>query len=115
MWMPPTWAALKTRIWRCAMRSRIILWRRNNMGYIVRIIGVIACIGIIAALAFIFFGRKENHLPAGFHPMIRVSAPMAGAVIASPLIVEGEARGLWYFEASFPIAILDANRAEIAR
>ena len=34
---------------------------------------------------------------------------MANAVVKSPLTVSGEARGNWYFEASFPVKILDAN------
>ena len=41
--------------------------------------------------------------------LIRVSTPIAGAVVMSPLIIEGEARGTWYFEASFPIRIYDAK------
>jgi len=42
------------------------------------------------------------------HEHIRVSAPDPGALIASPLRVAGEARGTWYFEASFPIRLVDA-------
>ena len=42
--------------------------------------------------------------------LIRVTAPVANALITSPLTVTGEARGTWYFEASFPVEILDANR-----
>jgi hypothetical protein len=37
--------------------------------------------------------------------MIRVAAPLGGAQIESPLIAKGEARGTWFFEASFPIEI----------
>jgi hypothetical protein len=33
----------------------------------------------------------------------------AGDTVASPLQVTGEARGTWYFEASFPVKIYDAN------
>ena len=40
---------------------------------------------------------------------IRVSTPKAGQVVKSPLLIEGEARGSWYFEGSFPIKIVDAN------
>ncbi|MHB8652054.1 MAG: Gmad2 immunoglobulin-like domain-containing protein [Minisyncoccota bacterium] len=32
----------------------------------------------------------------------------------SPLVVLGEARGTWYFEASFPVLLLDGNGVEIA-
>ena len=38
---------------------------------------------------------------------------MAGSLIASPLHIEGEARGSWYFEASFPIQLLDANGKQL--
>lgn len=38
-----------------------------------------------------------------------VSNIKPGDTVASPLTVEGEARGTWYFEASFPIELLDAN------
>lgn len=39
---------------------------------------------------------------------IVVDAPVAGATIISPLIVQGEAKGPWYFEASFPVRVEDA-------
>lgn len=41
--------------------------------------------------------------------LIRVSAPISGAMVSSPLRIKGEARGYWYFEASFPVRIYDAN------
>jgi hypothetical protein len=40
---------------------------------------------------------------------IRVTSPVSGAVVASPLGINGTARGTWYFEASFPVKIKDAN------
>jgi hypothetical protein len=39
--------------------------------------------------------------------LIRVENPSANQVITSPLIVKGQARGYWFFEASFPIKLLD--------
>jgi len=41
--------------------------------------------------------------------LIRVFSPLPGARVTSPLKVTGEARGNWYFEASFPVKLLDAN------
>lgn len=41
--------------------------------------------------------------------MIRVTTPVANALVKSPLTIKGEARGNWYFEASFPIKVLDAT------
>ena len=45
---------------------------------------------------------------------IKVTQPTPNQVLQSPLIVEGEARGTWYFEASFPVKLLDANGNVIA-
>ncbi len=41
--------------------------------------------------------------------LIRVSAPRPNGVIGSPLIITGEARGVWFFEGVFPIVLLDGN------
>ena len=46
--------------------------------------------------------------------LIRVASPKSNAIILSPLTIEGEARGSWFFEASFPVRLLDANSNEIA-
>ena len=39
--------------------------------------------------------------------LIRVSTPRPGDVVSSPLVIMGEARGYWFFEASFPVTITD--------
>lgn len=36
-------------------------------------------------------------------------SPAPGAVVTSPLQVVGEATGSWYFEATFPLQLLDAD------
>lgn len=41
--------------------------------------------------------------------LIWVASPLPGQVISSPLTVAGQARGNWFFEASFPVKLLDAN------
>ncbi|MBI5414222.1 hypothetical protein HZA38_01780 [Candidatus Peregrinibacteria bacterium] len=38
---------------------------------------------------------------------IRVTSPQKNEVIKSPLEITGEARGPWFFEASFPIQLVD--------
>jgi hypothetical protein len=45
---------------------------------------------------------------------IVIDAPKEGATVTSPLTVIGKARGGWYFEASFPVRLLDALGNEIA-
>jgi hypothetical protein len=39
--------------------------------------------------------------------LIHVTFPQVGAAVSSPLKVTGEARGGWYFEASFPVTVVD--------
>ncbi len=41
--------------------------------------------------------------------LIVVSAPKADEKVTSPLTITGQARGNWYFEASFPVELLDGN------
>lgn len=45
---------------------------------------------------------------------IRVSLPFPGAVTGKQFTVTGEARGPWFFEASFPVEVLDANGNRLA-
>lgn len=45
---------------------------------------------------------------------IRVNSVSSNQRIESPLTITGQARGSWYFEASFPIEILDGNGKRIA-
>lgn len=40
---------------------------------------------------------------------VLVESPPRGALITSPVRVTGKARGSWYFEAEFPIRVLDAH------
>jgi hypothetical protein len=45
--------------------------------------------------------EKEN--------LIRISQPRPNDSVTSPFVIKGEARGTWFFEASFPITILDES------
>ena len=47
--------------------------------------------------------------------LIRVSSPRPNAVVGSPLIVKGMARGNWFFEASFPVGLFDGNGVKISQ
>ena len=46
--------------------------------------------------------------------LIRVTNPRPNQTIASPLKVTGEARGTWYFEATFPLKLLNETGSVIA-
>ncbi len=39
--------------------------------------------------------------------LIRVTSPTIGSTISSPVTISGEAKGYWFFEASFPITVVD--------
>lgn len=47
--------------------------------------------------------------PDIYHDLISVSTPKPNEIMASPFTVLGQARGNWYFEASFPVKLIDAN------
>lgn len=47
--------------------------------------------------------------------LIQVSAPLPGTPVGSTFKVEGEARGFWYFEASFPIEVRDLSGNSIGQ
>jgi hypothetical protein len=55
--------------------------------------------------------------PAATNPaeLVRVTAPAANALIESPLRVSGQARGGWYFEATFPVVLRDADGKELGK
>jgi len=39
--------------------------------------------------------------------LIRLFSPQINEIIAGPFILRGEARGFWFFEADFPVLIID--------
>lgn len=47
--------------------------------------------------------------------LIRVASPKLNGIVKSPLTISGEARGNWYFEATFPLQILDAKGRLLAQ
>lgn len=51
--------------------------------------------------------RKDELLTPGVDSMVRVSHPQPNEVMTSPYTVDGEARGTWFFEASFPVRVED--------
>jgi hypothetical protein len=58
--------------------------------------------------------ETETTLTESMADQIKVSKPLPDQIIQSPFMVEGEARGTWFFEASFPVKLLDANGNVIA-
>ncbi len=47
--------------------------------------------------------------------LIRINSLRPNQTVKSPLTISGQARGYWFFEASFPAKLLDANNNTIAQ
>jgi Immunoglobulin-like domain of bacterial spore germination len=47
--------------------------------------------------------------------LIHVTSPVSHQSISSPIVIEGEARGSWFFEASFPVVLVDWDGVIIAQ
>ncbi len=54
-----------------------------------------------------------NPQPVQYKDLVYVEGPLSGAKVSSPLTVTGRARANWYFEASFPVELLDGNGNQI--
>lgn len=46
--------------------------------------------------------------------LIRLTTPLSNEEILSPLLIKGEARGSWFFEASFPVVLVNWDGLIIA-
>lgn len=78
-----------------------------NNSFMKRLIIAVA-IALIAVVAIVIW--KTPRAPS---VLIVVASPKDGDVISSPLVFSGKARGYWYFEASFPVRVIDANGNEL--
>ncbi len=46
--------------------------------------------------------------------LIHVASPRPGTTVTGPLMISGEARGSWFFEASFPVYLEDPSGTRVA-
>lgn len=46
--------------------------------------------------------------------LIQVTEPQANNEISTPVLIKGQARGSWFFEASFPVEVWDENKSIIS-
>ena len=70
-------------------------------------------------VAWLFVDRKSNKVPSDAsvetnNALIEVFSPLEGEAIESPLIVRGQARGTWFFEATFPVVLTNWDGLIIA-
>jgi hypothetical protein len=76
-------------------------------------------VGLIVVLGGIYLiWRSNNSADQGnakeLSDIIRVETPEPGDELLSPVTIEGEARGNWFFEGSFPMHLVDSNGLEMA-
>ena len=95
------------------------------------VIFVLAVAGILGLAFYFTLGTTQQQQPANpadsavsavkkpappdMNDSIRISSPQAGGEISSPVVIEGQAKGFWFFEASFPVKLLDANAQLLAQ
>ncbi len=83
-------------------------------------------IGIVVIVALLAFGSwyvLSNRAPEGpqaawqnaDEDMIKLDLVKPGVTVLPKFIVSGEARGPWFFEASFPVEVLDKDGNNIAQ
>ncbi|KKW44760.1 MAG: hypothetical protein UY95_C0018G0005 [Parcubacteria group bacterium GW2011_GWA2_56_7] len=61
-------------------------------------------------------GENAMMVPsADEHPLIRLTNPRPNERISSPLLITGEARGYWFFEATFPVVLTNWDGLIIAQ
>jgi len=57
----------------------------------------------------------QSTASAALHERVVVSEPASGASVSAAFTVKGEAPGNWFFEASFPIKVVDAQGSAIGQ
>lgn len=84
---------------------------------------IIFILSLFFVLAFVFFAFEYWYTTSLVEPIplqkiaeqkpgnsfLQIENIILGQKIESPIFIKGEARGVWFFEASFPIEIQDEN------
>lgn len=75
-----------------------------------------SCIEVCAYTCELGSQEEETVVPPAqnTHPLIKTDSPSPNETIESPLTIRGEARGTWFFEATFPIVLVDWDGLIIA-
>ena len=84
-----------------------------------KILIFLAFVAVALVLIYYLAVEKESKIadmPARAEKpgLIKVESPFPDQKIKSPFVVKGEARGYWFFEASFPIILADWDGRIIA-
>ncbi len=68
---------------------------------------IILLVLIISGECFWFWQNYQKGEPSQYKDLVMLTSPTAGEYISSPVVIEGKARGNWFFEASFPVFVVD--------
>lgn len=81
-------------------------------------IALMVLIAVIVVAVVVYFLKFADTplkiVPIDKSPAIVVTSPIRDEAISSPLSIVGQARGKWFFEGSFPVALLDSYGNTIA-
>ena len=83
---------------------------KKKLFAIIIVIIVIAGFGVAWKLT-----KKEAPFLVSKADLIRIDSPRPNQIIQSPLTITGEARGSWFFEASFPVVLTNWDGLIIAQ
>lgn len=82
-----------------------------------KVIILVSGILILTACAFIAFKLSTNKEGSTFEEyignvnekqnLITLESPLPNSTVQNPLVIKGKARGTWFFEASFPIMVVN--------
>ena len=86
---------------------------------------ILALVAVIASLVVVWHPSQKKEAEVKDQAMaemttekgdiVRLSTPQKNASITSPLLIKGEARGSWLFEADFPVFLVDWDGRIIAQ
>lgn len=72
------------------------------------ITGVIILVAVFVVFAWLTW-KGEEGVTQFVSDNVVVDQPLQNSIIKSPVTIKGKARGIWYFEASFPVSATDEN------
>lgn len=73
-----------------------------------------ALAALALATALLWPSRREEPGAPVLAERVRLDSPSPGDTVTSPLVVRGAAPGPWFFEASFPVRLLEAGGDAVA-
>jgi len=84
--------------------------------------GVVVYVGVLYRKALAPENQSTVHMATStidsglpIAPDIVVTSPKPEDVITSPLVISGKAKGNWFFEATFPMKLVDGSGAIVAQ